>query len=90
MAKNPPPPPPAQNEPDFPAVSAFIEQASKEEVGGLFAPVKEALSSLKGPKADHAKKATKAVNRAEELLGQLMQVREKLEGDKKGKGGGRR
>ena len=90
MAKNPPPPPPEQTEPDFPALSGFIERASGEEVAGLYGDVKEALGSLKGPKADHGKKAGKAVARTEELLGQLMQVREKIEKDKKGKGGGRR
>ncbi len=90
MAKNPPPPPPEPATPDFPVISGYIERASGEEVSGLFGEVKQALGSLKGPKAEHGKKAGKAVARTEELLGQLMQVREKLEKDKKGKGGGKR
>jgi len=90
MAKNPPPPPPEQSTPEYPAISGFIERASGEEVSGLYGDVKEALGSLKGPKAEHGKKAGKAVARTEELLQQLMQVREKLEKDTKGKGGGRR
>ncbi len=87
MAKNPPPPPPQpeQQPPDFPILSAYIESASPEQLKGLFDDLKGALTSLKGPKADHAKKANKAVGRTEELLGTLMQVREKLETDAKGK-----
>lgn len=88
MPKNPPPPPPAEEPqpPDFPIISAYIESTSPEELNALFDDVKGALGGLKGPKADHSKKANKAVARTEELLGTLMEVREKLEGEKKPKG----
>ena len=48
------------------------------------------LGSLKGPKAEQGKKVGKAIERTEELLSYLLQVREKLEADRKGKGGKRK
>lgn len=83
-------PPPADNEPLYPAIEGFIEKATAEEIDGLFAPVKEGLTALKGPRADQAKKVGKAIAKAEELLSHLLQVREKLEAERKGKGGARR
>lgn len=83
-------PPPADNEPLYPAIEGFIEKATAEEIGELFGPLKEGLSALKGPRADQAKKVGKAIARTEELLSHLLQVREKLEAERKGKPGARR
>jgi hypothetical protein len=54
------------------------EWATQDDVNALFAPVREALSQLKGPKAQQAKKVEAALASTEELLGQLLQIREKL------------
>ncbi|MCY1076223.1 hypothetical protein [Archangium lansingense] len=72
--------------PSFPAIESFIETASAEEVRSLFSPVKTELANLKGPKAEHAKKAQAAITRAEELLGVLLETRERLVTEAKSKG----
>jgi hypothetical protein len=72
--------------PSFPAIESFIERASAEEVQSLFAPVKNELTNLKGPKAEQAKKAQTAISRTEELLGVLLETRERLVAESKGKG----
>lgn len=77
------PPPPADNEPLYPAIEGFIERASADEISELFSPLKEGLSTLKGPRADQAKKVGKAILKTEELLSHLLQVREKLEAERK-------
>lgn len=84
------PPPPADNEPLYPAIEGFIEKATADEIAGLFGPLKDGLAGLKGPRADQAKKVGKAIQKTEELLSHLLQVREKLEADRKGKPGARR
>jgi hypothetical protein len=88
-AKNQPPPA-ASNEPLYPDIEGFIESASADQVDALFSPLKEALGTLKGPKAEQAKKIGKAISKTQELLSHLLQVREKLEAERKGKGGARR
>lgn len=75
-----PPPQPA-----FPTIEAFVERAAPEDVDSLFAPLREGLAALKGPKADQAKKVRAAIERTEELLEYLLATRGKLEADKKGK-----
>jgi hypothetical protein len=75
--------------PSFPALEAFIESASAEEVQSLFARVKDELASLKGPKVEQAKKAQTAISRAEELLGVLLETRERLVAESKGPKGRR-
>lgn len=72
--------------PSFPAIESFIERASAEEVQALFSPVKTELANLKGPKAEHAKKAQAAISRTEELLAVLLETRERLVAEAKGKG----
>lgn len=72
--------------PSFPAIESFIETASSEEVQSLFTPVKTELSNLKGPKAEHARKAQAAISRAEELLAALLETRERLVAEAKSKG----
>ncbi len=72
--------------PSFPAIESFIERASAEEVQSLFSPAKKELANLKGPKAEQAKKAQTAIARTEELLGVLLETRERLVAESKGKG----
>jgi hypothetical protein len=72
--------------PTFPALEAFIESASAEEVRSLFGPLKTELSSLKGPKVEHAKKVQAAISRTEELLAVLLDTREQLEAEARSKG----
>ncbi len=83
-------PPPAAAEPLYPAIEGFIERATAEEVIALFSPLREGLTGLKGPNAAHGKKVGKAIDKTEELLSHLLQVREKLEAQRKEKGGPRR
>jgi hypothetical protein len=85
-----PPTPPAANEPLYPAIEGFIERASVEDIAELFSPLKEGLAGLKGPKAEQGKKVGKAIEKTEELLSHLLQVRERLESERKGKGGSHR
>lgn len=83
-------PAPQNAEPLYPAIESFIEKATPEEVNALYKDLKEALAGMKGPRAEAGKKAGKGVERAEELLSFLLQVREKIEADRKGGGKGRR
>ncbi|MBN8466552.1 hypothetical protein D7Y15_20570 [Corallococcus sp. AB030] len=69
--------------PSYPAVETFIEKASASDVQALFAPVKQGLADLKGPRAEIGKKAQAAIARSEELLGMLVDVREKLVAESK-------
>ena len=86
-AKNQPPP---AAEPLYPAIEGFIERATADDIAALFDPLREGLTGLKGPKADQAKKVGKAIEKTQELLSHLLQVREKLESQRKDKGGSRR
>ena len=72
--------------PSFPAIESFIETASADEVRALFTPVKNELANLKGPKAEHAKKVQAAISRTEELLGVLLDTRERLVAEARSKG----
>jgi hypothetical protein len=72
--------------PSYPAIEFFIERASVEEIQGLFTPIKEALTGLKGPKAEQGKKVQAALSSAEELLGILLETRERLVAESQGKG----
>ena len=72
--------------PSFPAIESFIERATAEEVQSVFTPVKNGLAQLKGPKAEQAKKVQAAISRAEELLGVLLDTRERLVAESKSKG----
>ncbi|MBX5483694.1 MAG: hypothetical protein IRZ16_17870 [Myxococcaceae bacterium] len=82
--------PTQQTEPMYPVIEAWVERASADDVGAFFAPVKAELDGLKGPRAEQAKKAKAAIARTEELLSHLLQVREKLEAEKKAGGAGRK
>jgi hypothetical protein len=73
--------------PSFPALEAFIERATAEEIQALFTPVKNELANLKGPKVEQSKKVQAALSRTEELLGMLLETRERLVAEaKSGKG----
>jgi hypothetical protein len=79
----PPPSPSAETitlEPQstYPELEAFVERASREDVEQLFARLKDSLETLKGPRSEQAKKAKVAVERTEELLGRLLELRENL------------
>ncbi|NMO14991.1 hypothetical protein HPC49_25890 [Pyxidicoccus fallax] len=64
--------------PSYPAVESLLEATPADEVRALFAPVKEGLAELKGPKVEQGKKAQAAISRAEELLALLVETRERL------------
>ncbi len=70
-------------QPEYPAIATFVDTASAEDVEALFRGLKDGLGSLKGPKVDQAKKISKAIERTEELMSHLLQVREKLASTKK-------
>ncbi|MEW6433496.1 MAG: hypothetical protein AB1730_18475 [Myxococcota bacterium] len=84
------PEPQTQPEPLYPAIESLIEKASAEEITALFAQLKADLGALKGPKAEQGKKAARAVERTEELLSYLLQVREKIQAERKGGTKGRK
>ena len=77
------PTPPSADESRYPTVERFIERAAPDEIPGVFADTRSALEGVKGPKADHAKKVKVAIERTEELLTFLVDVREKLIAEKK-------
>jgi hypothetical protein len=65
-------------QPTYPELETFVESASREDADQLFARLKESLDGLKGPRTEQAKKAKVAVERTEELIGRLLDVRESL------------
>lgn len=69
--------------PVYPHIEQFIETASAADIDGLFTSIRDGLKAVKGPRADQAKKVDKAIQRAEELLSHLLEVRESIE---KGRG----
>lgn len=77
-------------QPSYPTLEAFIEKANAADISAAFKDLKGQVDGLKGPKAEQGKKIQKAIERTEELLSYLLQVREKLEAERKGKGGGRK
>jgi hypothetical protein len=86
MPAKPPPPPSPPPEPAYPAIEGLIEWVTAEELEAFFVPVQEDLEKLKGPKAQQAKKIHAALESTQELLSQLLQIREKLtEAQGKGK-----
>lgn len=70
--------------PSYPALEAFVESASREEAALLFAPLKEKLDALPALRAEQAKKVHAALAQVEELLGVLLDTRERLAADLKG------
>jgi hypothetical protein len=80
----------SQPEPLYPAIEGLIEKATAEEIEALFAQLKKDVADLKGPKAELGKKVARAVERTQELLSYLLQVREKLQAERKGGGKGQK
>ncbi|MFL5350599.1 MAG: hypothetical protein ACJ8AT_37990 [Hyalangium sp.] len=70
--------------PSYPAIESFIERASTEEIQSLFNPIKEGLNALKGPKGEQGKKVQAALASTEELLGILLETRERLIAESQG------
>ncbi|MGV3621074.1 MAG: hypothetical protein ACO1OB_09670 [Archangium sp.] len=81
---------PEISSPSYPAIEGYIETQAAADIARTIQGLKDQLASLKGPRAEQAKKVGKAIERTEELLSYLMQVKEKLESDRKGKGGARK
>lgn len=75
---------PALPQPEYPAISIFVDAAQPADVEALFKDLKDGLSALKGPRAEQAKKVSKAIERTEELMSHLLQVREKMAAGRKG------
>lgn len=76
---------PPMPQPEYPAIATFVDKAEKADIDALFEAVKEGLGSMKGPKAEQAKKVSRAIERTEELMSHLLQVREKIASERKGK-----
>ncbi|MCP3060529.1 hypothetical protein LXT21_17240 [Myxococcus sp. K38C18041901] len=78
------PPPQELPAPSYPAIESLLEATPAEDVRALFAPVKEGLAGLKGPKVEVGKKAQAALAHAEQLLELLVDTRERLIAEAKG------
>lgn len=78
MPAPPAPAEPLETQSTYPNLEGFVERASREDLDALFARLKESLGSLKGPRTEQAKKAKVALERTEELLGRLLDLRENL------------
>lgn len=74
--------------PSYPTVEAFVESATPGDLETSFASLREALGTLKGPRAEQGKKVETALRAAEELLQLLLGIRQQLEEEKQA--GGRR
>jgi hypothetical protein len=77
-------------QPSYPVLEGFVEKATAADIAKTFKDLKDQLAGLKGPKAEQGKKVGKAIERTEELLSYLLQVREKLEADRKSGGSKRK
>ncbi len=62
----------------YPNLEAFVERTSSDELAVLFTRLKDSLAGLKGPRAEQARKVKVAVERTEELLHRLLELRESL------------
>lgn len=63
----------------YPNLERFLEQATRDSVAKLFRDTKKQLEALAGPKAASGKKARAGIERVEALLGELFEVRLRLE-----------
>lgn len=75
--------PQPQSESLYPAIEAFVEYATADDVVALFGPLKDALTELKGPRAEQAKKVSRAIAATDELLAHLLAVRARLEEERR-------
>ena len=63
----------------YPNLERFLEGCERDSATKLFRETKKALTGLAGPKNGHAQKALAAITRVEGLLGELYEVRLRLE-----------
>jgi len=84
MPKSNPQPAAVAPEPLYPAIEDFVGTASSDEVAALFQSIKDGLKGAKGPKADQTKKIGAAIDRTEDLLSFLLQIREKIQAERGG------
>ena len=63
----------------YPNLESFLEQCTRDSTGKLFRETKKKLDAVAGSRAAHAKKALAAVQRVESLLGELFEIRLRLE-----------
>lgn len=75
--------------PSYPTLEAFVETGLAEDAAHLYSDVREALGTLKGPRADQARKIEAALNATEELMQMLFGLRAELEAEARAKGGRR-
>lgn len=67
----------------YPGLEGFIENATRDEISEVYGSLRQGLGSLKGPRAEQGLKVKAAIDRTEELLCFLMEVREKIEANKR-------
>jgi len=70
---------------NYPVIESLVERSTPDALSHLFDEVKNELATLKGPRAEQAKKVQLAISRTEVLLAPLLQVRENLEAERKGR-----
>jgi hypothetical protein len=63
----------------YPNIERFLELCERESPAKLFRETKKKLEELSGSKNAQAKKALSAIERVEGLLGELYEVRLRLE-----------
>jgi hypothetical protein len=63
----------------YPNLERFLEQSERDSAAKLFRETKKKLNAVAGPKGAHATKALAAIERVEGLLGELYEVRLRLE-----------
>jgi hypothetical protein len=70
-------------QPEYPTIATFVDVAQPADVDALYRELRGRLEALKGPRAEQARKVTKAIERTEELMHHLLQVRESIGKNKK-------
>ena len=63
----------------YPNLERFLEQSERDSAAKLFEDTRKKLESVGGAKGTQAKKALAAITRVEGLLGELYDVRIKME-----------
>ena len=71
-------------ESSYPHIEIFAEQAGSDDIKEIFGGLKASLADVKGPRAGAAQKAVAGIERTEELLQYLLEVREKIKADRSG------
>ena len=63
----------------YPNLESFLEQCTRDSAARLFRETKKKLDAVAGSRAANAKKALAAIERVESLLGELFEIRLRLE-----------